>query len=145
MSTNVDYTIATKIKTVLEGLDPCPDKVMIVPAGAEKHRPAEAKDFWITLAPINQDIVIETGNAFINTSKINITVCVEATETLDGVAEKITEAASQMVQGLIYSTLSGYARRSPKYSLKGYSGGDAINSIYYYTAEFDFEVQVEND
>ncbi len=143
MSTNVDFSVASKLKTIIEGIDPCPDKVMIVPAGAEKHRPTEAKDFWVTLAPINQTVNIETGNAFINTSRITITVCVEATETLEGVAEKITEAASQVVQSIIYSTLGGYARRSPKYSLDGYSGGDTINSIYYFSATFEFEKQVE--
>ncbi len=145
MSRNVDYEVCSKLRTAIEGIECKPDVVQIVPSGADQHRPSEGADYWVNIAPKDNLVVPETNNAYISTTIVTITVCVESVSKLDGITKTLTQASADVVQAVIYSNLGGFARRSPNYKLEGYSGGEENNSIYYYTMVAEFEVQVENN
>ena len=143
MAYNFDNETAKAVKTVLQGLTASVDLVQIVPAGAEKDVPDEAKSAWINVSVKNNDLAYETSNSYVGTSKITVTVGVRSNCLLEEVAEKSTAVATEVLAMLLKSTLGGYARRSPSdFASEGYSGGGDANAVYWYAATFDFEKQV---
>ena len=143
MSYNYDFAAAQAVQTVLQGLDPCPDIVQIVPAGAEKDIPDEAKSLWINVSVKNTGLVYETSNSFVGTSILNVTIGARSNKKLSDVTESITSAATDSLITLSKSSLGGYARRAPTdVTPDGYSGGEGADAIFWFSMTFGVEHQV---